>query len=1725
MKKDMKRLDVCSTLVRFVFIAVVTVAFGLMAPRAQAETDKYRLIWNDDPSTTMTIGWCMVSGSDPYVKYGTYSTLSTYFTETNVTAQVYDNTAHPEGTVLTSNFVKLTGLSPNMAYYFCVTDSEGDGPIMWFKTGPDSATEFTFVAGGDSRSNAEPRQHGNILVSKIRPLFVAHGGDYMNDCTNDEMRTWLDEWQLTKSSDDRMYPVIPAHGNHENDVADLVEKIFNMPNPDGYYALGVGGNMMRLYTLNTELEPGVGYGAFAGQDDTKWNVQKDWLGADMPDYEDTVTWMIANYHRPMRPHQSGKAEGLGRIQAWAGTFYDNGLDLAMESDSHLVKYTFPVKPDQGPGSYEGFIRDDVDGAVFIGEGSWGAPHRANDDDKPWTLSSDSFWQFKLIHAGPTNLDIRTVKFGSQDEAYDPSSVTELTQAEQDIDSFALPAGLDLWQPLAGEVLTLPFTGADVDNAQYAGAGGAWKYLDDGSDQGAAWQDAGFDDTSWASGPAQLGYGDGDEATVISYGSDPDNKYITCYFRNTFDVADPSRVIKLNLMLLRDDGAVVYINGNEAVRSNMPDGDITYTTPAASSIGGTGETAYYDFNIGPAVLQAGTNTIAVEVHQSSAASSDVSFDLALYGIVSNVTGAVPAAPAGLAGTALSESEIALAWTDNATDEVGYELWRKVEDTDWQIYEGRLGADTESFNDIMLAEGTTYTYKVRAYSQYGLSPFSNEMIVTTLTVPVPEQFSEDFEDGVLDPLIEVSVTSDHDWHVYEYSGAHFAKMNGYGADDASDDWLITPPFNLYAYTDESISCDLAYNYGGPELEVLFSADYDPDLYPDPGSATWWDLNAPMPSTGGYTFENTGKLEFNIISEDFESDTPGIFTAHSRASNADWHIEERAGQKGAFCNGFGADEASDDWLISSAMELPPDACAIFSFDVYSKYNGPEIEVKVSTNYSGSGDPLAGGVVWENLPVSISPDLDDAWESLQVDLSAYNGTVYLAFRYLSSGTGSGQGRRWGVDNIKVQPDGENTCVAFHYVFTGTDGGDGRTWEVDNIELRANPYTFVSEDFDVDDIAEASFSTNSVESNADWHIEEGAGQKGAFCNGYGADGPSNDWLISPAFAITPEDHARLSFDLYSKYSGPELEVFISTDYSGSGDPGTAAWFPVNVNIPEGIYDEWIMFSDIDISSFVGESVYVAFRYTSTGTGPGDGRRWGVDNVQVTRGLPCELIVDFAITPAEDQYTTAEPITFLPFISSGVEPFSYLWIFGNGDNSTVESPTYTYPAAGVYTVSLTVTDDDDSEAIKTKTNYITVVEATEDPIPDKIGGLRIASFNCYMNRNSEGRLISDLSAPDNDQIQKVAEIIQRINPDVILLNEFDYDDPGEAASLFKTNYLEQSQNGAEPVFFDYEFLAESNTGIPTGYDLDNDGSSDGSGDCYGWGDFPGQYGMLVLSKFPILTEDIRTFQHFLWEDMPEAIIPPGYYNPDELEIFRLSSKSHWDVPIVVNGNAVHVLCSHPTPPVFDGPEDRNGRRNHDEIRLWADYVTPAAAAYLYDDDDVYGGLDADTRFVILGDQNADPVDGDSTDDAILQLLDNPNVNATFAPESSGAAEQSDDASDTASWGLRADYVLPSSHGLVIRQGGVFWPITTDILYRLVEEDGSSDHRLVWLDLTVELDATAYDIDGDGDVDRDDINIIKSHHGEPASVCPECDIDGDGVIKVRDARKLVEMCTRPKCACE
>jgi endonuclease/exonuclease/phosphatase family metal-dependent hydrolase len=371
--------------------------------------------------------------------------------------------------------------------------------------------------------------------------------------------------------------------------------------------------------------------------------------------------------------------------------------------------------------------------------------------------------------------------------------------------------------------------------------------------------------------------------------------------------------------------------------------------------------------------------------------------------------------------------------------------------------------------------------------------------------------------------------------------------------------------------------------------------------------------------------------------------------------------------------------------------------------------------------------------------------------------------------------------------------------------------------------------------------------------------------------------------------------------------------------------------------------------------------------------------------------------------------------------------------------------------------------------------------------IRVATYNTSLYRREAGQLVRNLEAGDNRQARSVAEVIQRVRPDVLLLNELDYDPAGRAAELFRSKYLAVGQNGCEPMEYGHFFTAPVNTGRPSGRDLDKDGRLSGPDDAIGFGRHHGQYGMLFLSRFPIDRERVRTFQQILWRDMPGAMLPTdpatgeSYYSDDDLAVLRLASKSFWDIPIQVpafGGNrpirpfTLHVLCSHPTPPVFDGPEDRNGRRNHDEVRLLADYVNGDKDDYLVDDAGSRGGLAANALFVIVGDLNADPVDGDSVPGTLDQLLKHPRINASFTPASAGGKlatekrapsnrpQRGDPAHDTSDFeilNLRVDYVLPS-RGFAVTGGGIFWPTPDQPGSQAIT---ATDHRLVWIDIQAE----------------------------------------------------------------
>ena len=361
--------------------------------------------------------------------------------------------------------------------------------------------------------------------------------------------------------------------------------------------------------------------------------------------------------------------------------------------------------------------------------------------------------------------------------------------------------------------------------------------------------------------------------------------------------------------------------------------------------------------------------------------------------------------------------------------------------------------------------------------------------------------------------------------------------------------------------------------------------------------------------------------------------------------------------------------------------------------------------------------------------------------------------------------------------------------------------------------------------------------------------------------------------------------------------------------------------------------------------------------------------------------------------------------------------------------------------------------------------------------IRFATFNSALYRQTPGQLIEQLSFPHHPQIEKVAEIIQWVRPDILVLQEFDYDPEGKALHLFQENYLKISHHGAPPLTFLNTYAFSSNSGLPSGMDMDNDGRNDSPSDALGFGLYPGQYAFAILSNYPILEDNIRTFQKFLWKNMPRARLPhfptgEPWYSQEKLAILRLSSKNHVDVPIQFPTTLLHILIAHPTPPAFDGQEFRNRLRNFDEIRLLTDYLTPETAYYLYDDQGRLGGLETTDHFVIMGDMNADPYVGNSLKGAIEQLLHHPRVNSQvneIIPASQGSIENTllhpEISSSypmplvhhTASWGLRVDYILPSRE-LTIHDSAVFWPESTHALHYLVEHDVSSDHRLVWADI-------------------------------------------------------------------
>lgn len=357
--------------------------------------------------------------------------------------------------------------------------------------------------------------------------------------------------------------------------------------------------------------------------------------------------------------------------------------------------------------------------------------------------------------------------------------------------------------------------------------------------------------------------------------------------------------------------------------------------------------------------------------------------------------------------------------------------------------------------------------------------------------------------------------------------------------------------------------------------------------------------------------------------------------------------------------------------------------------------------------------------------------------------------------------------------------------------------------------------------------------------------------------------------------------------------------------------------------------------------------------------------------------------------------------------------------------------------------------------------------PDDL--VRIATYAAALSRDGPGLLLRDILRGDDDQIAATISVLIEVSADIVVLTAMDWDADNAALTAFAAALREDGLD------YPYQYAGAGNAGLETGFDLDGNGRSGEPRDAQGFGWFTGQSGLAVLSRYPICA--VQDLSHLIWAQIPGARLPrwpdgSAFPSTEAQEVQRLSSTSHWIVSVLVDGVRVDLLAWSATPPVFDGPEDRNGLRARDELRLWG-HVMDGKVGSLAD------------RFVLIGNSNLDPADGDGDHAAMQGVLDDPRL-IDPAPASVGGSEaadpdhRGDPALDTADWpdgapgNLRVSYVLPSTN-LEAAGAGVFWPARDAPERALLGDDGlaAGPHRMVWVDLRTQHAAGQDSIEGCG----------------------------------------------------
>lgn len=426
----------------------------------EAATSQYCLSYRDDPATTLVIGWSEDAGT---VHYGTTDegTSHTAYPLSNGV----DRTGNAHGQ--TRHFSRLTGLTPNTMYYFVIYDNSGQVSDRFkFRTLSDNPNDpVSYITGGDTRDGFKAfgtyvedcpsgdclgkRREGNQLVAKIKPDFVAFNGDYvMNQITSNttnEWNSWFDDWQLTISTDGRMYPTMHSQGNHEDN--DDMYELFDIP-AEEYYVLDIHGGLIRLYSLNSELNA------------CSNTAQLNWLANDLQNHSTGGAtdphWKFVQYHIPTFAMGNGYGLVTDQMSCWVNLFEQFDVRLVSESHTHITKWTYPCVANSGSTDFE---VDNEEGVVYIGEGQWGAPHRELDftgaNQKAFVRDQDVFDNFFFISVTPTETSIKCVKFENV------ASVTENTDDEL---GSGLPSDVVLWSPSNGDeiILTNPDDQASIN---------------------------------------------------------------------------------------------------------------------------------------------------------------------------------------------------------------------------------------------------------------------------------------------------------------------------------------------------------------------------------------------------------------------------------------------------------------------------------------------------------------------------------------------------------------------------------------------------------------------------------------------------------------------------------------------------------------------------------------------------------------------------------------------------------------------------------------------------------------------------------------------------------------------------------------------------------------------------------------------------------------------------------------------------------------------------------------------------------------------------------------------------------------------------------------------------------------------------------------------------------------------------------------------------------------